>query len=307
MKKVFLFLATCCILAEISFPQENFSFVDDDMQWSYMTAETWDENPDAPSGRLPAMVTTIYKYWGDTIINSISYKKMYRTTDNGKNWSELGYFRQEGKNVYYIKKNEAEEKLAYNFSKDMKHRFRPIDYEYALKSDTIIANNVKKARWFFFLMFDGDEEVYQDISLDETYYFEDVIIEDIGSVYVPTFDGLCYCPGGMTGCPCSTSLLCVQKNGELIWHNPNYEECYYERTAINNTVNQQITISPNPVKDKLTLTLPNAENEIKIFDLQGKLWLQQNVGSSAEVNVSMLPMGTYVLVVNGESYKFVKE
>ena len=66
-------------------------------------------------------------------------------------------------------------------------------------------------------------------------------------------------------------------------------------------------LSQNPVKDKLILTLPNAENEIKIFDLQGKLLLQQNVGSSAEVNVSMLPTGTYVLVVNGESYKFVKE
>ena len=64
---------------------------------------------------------------------------------------------------------------------------------------------------------------------------------------------------------------------------------------------------PNPVKDKLTLTLPNANNEIKIFDLQGKLWLQQNVGLSAEINVSMLQTGTYVLVVNGESYKFVKE
>ena len=71
--------------------------------------------------------------------------------------------------------------------------------------------------------------------------------------------------------------------------------------------NQNRIFSPNPVKDKLTLTLPNAENEIKIFDLQGKLMLQQNVGVSAEINVSMLPIGTYVLVVNGESYKFVKE
>ncbi len=66
-------------------------------------------------------------------------------------------------------------------------------------------------------------------------------------------------------------------------------------------------IFQNPVKDYLTLTLPIANNEIKIFDLQGKLLLQQNVGVSAEINVSMLQAGTYVLVVNGESYKFVKE
>lgn len=71
--------------------------------------------------------------------------------------------------------------------------------------------------------------------------------------------------------------------------------------------NKKRLFSPNPVKDILTLTLPNAENEIKIFDLQGKLWLQQSVGYSAEINVSMLPAGMYVLVVNEESYKFVKE
>ena len=69
----------------------------------------------------------------------------------------------------------------------------------------------------------------------------------------------------------------------------------------------KIFFSPNPVKDQLTLTLSKAENEIKIFDLQGKLLLQQYVGISAELNVSKLPKGMYVLVINGASYKFVKE
>ena len=88
--------------------------------------------------------------------------------------------------------------------------------EHALKSDTIMVNNVKKARWGFYPK-DGDSEAfYQDISLDDKYYFEDVIIEDIGSVFVPTFDGLRDCPRGMTGCPYYTYLLCVQKNGDVI-------------------------------------------------------------------------------------------
>ncbi|MBR4690969.1 MAG: T9SS type A sorting domain-containing protein [Bacteroidales bacterium] len=79
-----------------------------------------------------------------------------------------------------------------------------------------------------------------------------------------------------------------------------------QRTALTDLYNNSI-IKTNPVKNVLTLTLPTDNNEIKIFDLQGKLLLQQNVGSSAEINVSMLPTGTYVLIVNGESYKFVKE
>ncbi|MBR5434724.1 MAG: T9SS type A sorting domain-containing protein [Bacteroidales bacterium] len=51
-----------------------------------------------------------------------------------------------------------------------------------------------------------------------------------------------------------------------------------------------------------------SNNEIRIFDLQGKLLLQQNVGQSAEVNVSMLPKGTYVLMVNNlERRTFIKQ
>ena len=89
---------------------------------------------------------------------------------------------------------------------------------------------------------------------------------------------------------------------QVLWYSHKWK-----RTAVEFIDNQQISISPNPVNDFLTLTLPTDNNEIKILDLQGKLLLQQNVGFSAEINVSMLQTGTYVLVVNGESYKFVKE
>ena len=72
--------------------------------------------------------------------------------------------------------------------------------------------------------------------------------------------------------------------------------------------NNLISLSPNPVKDVLTLTLPTDNNEIKIVDLQGKLLLQQNVGFSAEINVLSLKTGTYVLVVNDtESIMFIKQ
>ena len=292
-------------LAEISFSQENFSFVDDDMQWSYMTAE----NSEMWAYKVPTIVTTTYKYNGDTIINTISYKKMYRTTNNGKNWDEFGAFRQKDAKVYYIKKNETDEKLAYDFSSNMECRVKSNYDDIALTSDTTIINNVKKARWGFYQLMHCDNVEYGEpcAPLDNKYYYIDIILEDVGSIFSPTFDTLFFSSGTCAGCRYITSLLCVQKGNDVIWYNPNYEDCYYERTAIDNTANQQVSISPNPVKDKLTLTLPKAENEIKIFNLQGKLLSQQNVGFSAEINVSMLQTGTYVLVVNGESYKFVKE
>ena len=80
------------------------------------------------------------------------------------------------------------------------------------------------------------------------------------------------------------------------------------QTAIKTISGSNNIIVPNPVKDILTLTLPTANNEIKIFDLQGKLFLQQNVGFSAEINVLSLKNGMYVLVVNNsESLTFVKQ
>ena len=272
-----------CKCETLSIETENFSFVDDDMQWSYITVR----NPEfqGPSYRI----TTLNKYSGDTIINGLQYKKMFKSEDNGETWSEIGYYRENEKIVYCIAKGESAEKVSYNFN------IKPgLDEHFYIVVDSLTILEQKVPEYTFY---------WSETAPSEYTYAVGTIIDELGTV-----DWNIEAAMGITGGPeYSTTMLCVHKGNELLWHNPNYEECYYERTAINNTANQQIIISPNPVKDKLILTLPNANNEIKIFDLQGKLWLQQNVGSSAEINVSMLPTGTYVLVVNGESYKFVKE
>ena len=271
------------------------------MQWAYIV----EENEEMWEFKIPSIETVRYKYDGDTIINAVLYKKMLKSSDNGKSWKVLGCFRQDEHKVYFISNGSAEEYLTYDFSDDMECRIKSDHHVYSLISDSITINAIKKARWGF--PHTDPNSTNQQALSDNIYDFVDVIIEDIGSVYSPCFDTLPFSPAGMCGARYYTYLLCVQKGNNVIWHNPNYEECYYERTAIESFETVQHSISPNPVKDKLTLTLPNAENEIKIFDLQGKLLMQQNVGFSAEINVSMLQVGTYVLVVNGESYKFVKE
>ena len=300
MKKIVCVLLTL-ILAEISFSQENFSFIDDDMQWAYIV----EENEEMWQFKIPSIETVRYKYDGDTIINAVLYKKMLKSSDNGKSWKVLGCFRQDEHKVYFISNGSAEEYLTYDFSDDMECRIKSDHHVYSLISDSITINTIKKARWGF--PHTDPNSTNQQALSDNIYDFVDVIIEDMGSVYSPCFDTLPFSPAGICGARYYTYLLCVQKGNNVIWHNPNYEECYYERTAVETIENNLISLSPNPVKDILTLTMPSANNEIKIFDLQGKLLLQQNVGFSAEINVSMLTAGTYVLVVNGESYKFVKE
>lgn len=80
----------------------------------------------------------------------------------------------------------------------------------------------------------------------------------------------------------------------------------YYSTSIIKMSDVKCQFTANPVKNKLYLTLPQVENEIKIFNIQGKLMLRQVVGQTAIINVQCLKSGTYVLIVNNtEKQKIV--
>ena len=61
-----------------------------------------------------------------------------------------------------------------------------------------------------------------------------------------------------------------------------------------------ITVFPNPVKERLNITLPQDNNyEIHLFDLTGKEILTRNIenNNSAQYNLSRLKTGMYLLVI----------
>ena len=242
---------------------------------------------------------TAYNLGEDTTINSIDYRKLYK---NGK---LSGAIRETADSVvYYYDVKYKREFLLYDFSWKIGKEIKSVwldewdgksedipDYVYATvnKIDTLILENGKKY-------------AYITTSLGTK------CIQGIGDT------------GGFTNhlsllsiWKCANKLWCATDsriNGleSVLYKDEQCDDCYQcnEKLAVIE-LNNDISFSPNPVKDFLTLTLPTDNNEIKIFDLQGKLLLQQSVGYSAEINVSMLPAGMYVLVVNEESYKFVKE
>ena len=260
--------------------------------WSYLTKDKnnniigttqykYKINYDGPV-EMPVQLDNIY-------INNHTYLILQSSNDCGTSWSDIGYIRVEASadKVYFLKKGEKNEKLLYDFTLKIGDTFNG---KTVLDIDTIDIGLSKRPRFIF---------------------SDDVWIKDLGSLYYPYFDKPIVSESQqlLTSIRYDPELYPQTFDSETylqyLWKDSKYEDCYYERTAINNTVNQQISLSPNPVKD--FLTLPTDNNGIKIFDLQGRLLLQQNVGFSAEINVSMLQTGTYVLVVNGESYKFVKK
>lgn len=78
-----------------------------------------------------------------------------------------------------------------------------------------------------------------------------------------------------------------------------------------NDFDAQVTLSPNPVKDILTISVPTnvVVKSAAIYDLNGKL--VQQVNESTSINVSQLAVGNYVLKVTSDSgevaKKFIKE
>jgi hypothetical protein len=79
-------------------------------------------------------------------------------------------------------------------------------------------------------------------------------------------------------------------------------------------VNKDINIFPNPVGNVLTINIPDLEKNatISIFDMYGKLLLQQNsILSSTRINVSALAAGTYMVKIRNNDkesvIKIIKE
>ena len=65
-------------------------------------------------------------------------------------------------------------------------------------------------------------------------------------------------------------------------------------------------VYPNPTQDMLIIDGTNADKAL-IFDLNGRL-LQTTplYGEKATINVTALPQGDYVLLLNTQTYKFIK-
>lgn len=68
-----------------------------------------------------------------------------------------------------------------------------------------------------------------------------------------------------------------------------------------------LRIYPNPTHDMLIIESANAEKAF-IFDLNGRL--QQSValfGDKVTINVTSLPKGEYILLLNAQTFKFIKQ
>jgi hypothetical protein len=97
--------------------------------------------------------------------------------------------------------------------------------------------------------------------------------------------------------------------------NPNITEAAFDHFSISNApilADEQlekdpILLFPNPGQDELTIGALNAPTTVQFFQLDGKLCLTAELGTSpTQIDTHALPNGAYIIEIGAERHSWIK-
>lgn len=223
-----------------------------------------------------------YVNWcsGDTLIEDARYMKIMGTVNDSY---PIFYtlLREEDGKVWKRYSIAHPETLLYDFTASVGDTLRIGDFAEEMVLDSIsmvqIGDVDRRKFWF------GLE--YDDMGKPRA---KETWVEGVGSDYGLLWSGYYGIPDGWH------CLLCFHQYGELVWQNPEYNTCTYPYDAVNENKDSEISIYPNPAKDKVVIEGLEAI-EVWVFNAFG-----QNVKivlGTNEINVNDLSQGMYLLRV----------
>jgi len=231
---------------------------------------------------------------GDSLINSILYKTVYKTNDSIFNPINSSYFcaiRELDNEWFIIPEQDSLEHLLYDFN------VKP--------DDTITTFN----QWL------GDVELnvfnIDSILLSDKFYkrielgiydytggqrWNEYWIEGIGSTngfYLPAFHVF----------DIGSRLLCFHRNDSLIYVDSPDGTCGFLSTGIKtNSLNSDIKLSPNPVSNQLSI-ISNHDIIIELYNSLGKKVISSD---RKVIDVSYLINGVYFAKIFDSKMEFIK-
>ncbi len=251
----------------------------------------------------------IYTVDGDTVINNLNYKIVYRLDDYPTIYDTIStlhcFMRQsvEEKKIWFIRNylGETQEKLGYDLSAKLGDTVSLPAFQYSKFDDSLFylaiidsvdmsfigeLNEFRKY-YVFFSLEDGS-----NMSLE---YIEG--IKDYRSTF-PNFDAFH-----------QSITECVQANGTYYYgYEPYDKNCGFLAVGIDNTEFQkEVKVFPNPAKDMLTVQLPEAFKQaelLTIYNTLGEIVMQKDISSSGcsfALDVSNLNTGLYFLNINSRT------
>ena len=263
--------------------------------------------------KLPSetIETENIKFEGDTTIDLVDYKKVFRSIDQSQTeWEPYGYIRETVDEKVYYRTDSTPDYLLYDFDlalNDIVEVYGIVGYgnNYSLSPITFFVSDIDSVEIDSELR--GRYHLNPVISNDTLPDVSDVWIEGIGST-----SGILHWEAYFVGGD-SYQLLCFSQNDELLFQNPSYTSCYYSTTKINTvTADLNLNIFPNPITEKALIEIENTNFNksytLEIFNILGKKVFENEIYSSLTINGDEFKSGLYIfkIVCNGQDIKTEK-
>lgn len=295
-KAKFLLFFLC--LSSIVLGQSYTPFPTDSARWNCLY---WYQN--AP---WPGPVTNYeYQLLGDTILNGMTYKKIYLVyTDESSFATEYygGLREDSSRNIFFFPEfveynygiefpNYTNEHLLYTFDSLYIGKIFTIG-SYTLvvgDIDSVLIGNSYRNRYLIWGGAIGSEYWIEGIGSDN----------ELFSNYTFIFEWWYY-------------TLCFTDTATYHINSPDgYDSCHYT-LSVDIPTQKYIRLFPNPVKESFNLEVPVSHGEVIIYNIQGAALKREKIaGTEMKLDVSELASGLYLIEIIGMEnrvyLKFLKE
>lgn len=106
----------------------------------------------------------------------------------------------------------------------------------------------------------------------------------------------------------SDTQIFIKSNAETVSYDlSGLRKAYFSTSDNDDEIeNQHLTIYPNPATDVLKISNTSEYQSVTIYSIDGKVVKRIEVSNEADINVSDLNAGLYIIGVGNEFSKFIK-
>lgn len=238
---------------------------------------------DVTVGMYNTYYNNVNWFSGDTIIYDVQYAMLLGTTD-GNNPHQFALLREANGKVWE-RLNDQTEILLYDFTANVGDTLRcglwATEDIYSIVDSISLEHigGVDRKKFWFGLEYDfaGDP------------YAAETWIEGIGSNLGLLYSG----SAGITGAYHGT--LCFHQNGELVWQNPDYDNCNYD--AIEENMDSKMVLYPNPTKGTIKIEAENIRNVVIYNNIGEKIFETETSGDAFEYDFGDKKASLYIIKV----------
>lgn len=243
--------------------------------------------------------TRSVKFSGDTLINSLHYRKVFSSLEEyPENWDFLGYVREtENEELLFTTDTSNQEYLFFDFNVNINDTVSYYWLSEGLDGSKSIIFDKSIVKSIDTVFIAGENRKRIGIGEDA---ISDYWVKGLGNIkHGMLLMSLDYMNAT------DIFLTCIYQSDTIIYHNDKSSNCYYYSECEGNNIvenkdNKQITsVFPNPVTETSTLKISSNynNNTIELYDNQGKIIITTNIDKEYLIDRQDFKSGIYFYVI----------